>query len=65
MFGDDNRGAIRAQIRVLREGMDEDEIHDEWDEDDEHYIFDSAVGAAQWMDGEDYMKPSEDWPTQK
>ena len=50
-FGDDNHEAIDAQIRVLDEDMNEDEIYGEW-EGDENRLRDNALEARRWMDGE-------------
>lgn len=35
MFGDDNWAAIEAQIRVLEEDLDEDEIYEAYGNEDE------------------------------
>ena len=69
-FGDDNRSRIAAEIRVLEEGMDEDDIFDEFpvSDDDREFgcpaagIQDSARDARQWLDGEsEDGSPSESW----
>jgi hypothetical protein len=70
-FGDDNREAISAQIDVLNERMDIDQVHGRFGEDafidpDEfdEYILDSAIQAHDWMHGlqaEDIAAPSADW----
>jgi hypothetical protein len=62
-FGDDNWAAIDAQIKVLEEGMDEDEIWDEWPEDEEDmHERDSAREALAWNNGDkDSEAPSDTW----
>ncbi len=48
-FGDSNRAAIEAQIKVLAEDMDEDAIYRlGWPE---HTLM-AALDAAQWLIGE-------------
>jgi hypothetical protein len=63
-FGDNNWDAIDAQIRVLEEHMDEDDVYvnfpvQEGEEGDEDYsdgcpqnVHDSALEAARWLAGE-------------
>ncbi|HEV2692246.1 MAG TPA: hypothetical protein VG347_05065 [Verrucomicrobiae bacterium] len=61
-FGDDNHGAIDAQIEVLEEDMDEDAINAKEDSEDwSRYAAESARGAREWMDGESDDQPSGDW----
>ena len=54
-FGDDNLAALDAQIQVLEEYMDEDEIWDEWpEEESELHVRNSALEAWNWVcDNED------------
>lgn len=63
-FGDDNHEAIEAQLSVLRERMDTDEIYDAWgDEDTDEFaqnVLDEALAARDWMIG-DEAAPSEGW----
>lgn len=70
MFGDNNRAAIEAQIRVLEEDLDNDEIYERYDpytrgevENDgegDRYELDNALQAREWLDhGGD--APSTDW----
>ena len=59
VFGDDNLAAIRAQIRVLREGMNEDGIYGEWDDD--RYILENAVFASDWATEDEDQSPSKEW----
>lgn len=58
-FGDDNHGAIRAQIKALEENMSQNEVWDSFE--DGSYIQDSATSAVQWRDGDSDETPSEDW----
>jgi len=62
-FGTNNRAAIEAQIKVLENLWDNDEIYDHYDHagiDEE--ALDAAIGAQQWLDGEhDVDTLSEDW----
>jgi hypothetical protein len=55
-FGDDHHAAIDAQIRVLQDGLSEDEIYDEFtDPDDEEAgrnVLDAALDARFWLDGD-------------
>lgn len=55
-FGDDNRAAIDAQIRVLEEGMSLDEVHEAFGELTEEGDFsqntlDCALTAHDWLNG--------------
>ena len=61
-FGDDNHERIDAQIRVLEEAMDEDDIWNEWPEEEEHQdIRSQAEYALRWSEGEEKDSPSKDW----
>jgi hypothetical protein len=66
-FGDDNWEKIDAQIRVLEESMDEDEIYAAWsdDNDPEHNqdLIHNALDARQWMEGDvdEPELPSKGW----
>lgn len=66
-FGGNNREKIDAQIDVLEESMDEDEIYERWgndDDPDENYdIISNARYALEWVDGEseDGEPPSKGW----
>ena len=54
MFGDDNLGGVDAQISVLEQDFDDDEIYDVYDRtSSSEYILDAALVARQWMDGEE------------
>ena len=66
-FGDNHHDAIDAQVKVLTEGMDEEEIYAEWENEDDYEqnrnIIDAALEATHWRDGEadDDKSPSENW----
>ena len=54
MFGDDNLGSVDAQIAVLEQDFDDDEIYDVYDRtSSSEYILEAALVARQWMDGEE------------
>jgi len=68
VVGDDNHGAIEAQIEVLKTNMSEDDIftraddgitpsHKLWTD----YVRDIAMDARQWLDGNSFSPPSTDW----
>lgn len=67
MFGDDNRQAIAAQIKVLQQRMTRDQIEAEFGDDglEEGYsesIHMAAVDAFEWYQGlSDEVAPSESW----
>lgn len=59
-FDDDNYGAIRAQIEVLTERMEDNElIYEEFGNNE--YITKSALKAAEWLKDRSEDKPSDDW----
>lgn len=68
-FGDDNRAAIDAQIRVLEKGMSLDEVHDAFGElteegDFSHNTLDCALTAHDWLNGDlaaDEASPAAGW----
>lgn len=64
-FGDDHHAAIDAQVKVLKEDMDENDIYAEWEDvedlDKEYSIISAAREAADWRDGEAKEKPSDGW----
>jgi hypothetical protein len=62
-FGDDNHEQIEAQIRVLREALDEDEIEDLWSADDNYNVNEAARNAYDWMNGtnSDIKSLVDDW----
>ena len=54
MFGDDNLSSVDAQITVLEENMDDDDISDKFDRtSSSEYILESALAARQWIDDEE------------
>ena len=62
-FGDDNLAKLDAQVRVLEEDLDEDDVGEEWPEDDEMDIRTAADDAVTWRDGEsDIENLADDWP---
>lgn len=58
-FGDDNHAAIGAQVKVLRNRMDEDDAYERYD--DEDYLADAATEAARWLAGDEDEAPSVGW----
>lgn len=68
-FGDDNRAAIDAQIRVIEEGMTLDEVHDTFGEltdegDFSQNTLDCALTAHDWLHGllaADEAAPAAGW----
>lgn len=66
-FGDDNLAKLDAQVKVLEEDMDSDEVWDEWPRDEaDMEIRMSADEAVSWRDGEsDITDLAEDWPLEK
>jgi len=69
-FGDDNQEAIGAQIYVLEQRMDNDELYDRYEprddnrEDTSEHKLEHALDAHRWMTGEgDGEKPSDGWRT--
>jgi len=64
-FGGDNRAKIDAQIQVLEEEMDEDDIYDEWNDDEDpdstYDIVSCARDAMEWRDGDRKESPSSEW----
>lgn len=62
-FGDNNIARLDAQVKVLEENMDEDEIWDKWSDMD---IAQCAIDALQWMEGDSEIDDlAEDWPLKK
>lgn len=72
-FGDDNHEAIDAQIKVLSERMDEDEVMDKTQFEDDleengrdesrwsPHTGDSARNALNWLTEDDDESPSSSW----
>jgi len=51
IFGDNNLGALDAQIEVLEGDMDSDDIYDKYDRTQySEYILEAAEAARQWID---------------
>lgn len=48
-FGDDHHAAIDAQVDVLSNDLDADEIYSTYEDD--HNAIDNALEARDWMDG--------------
>lgn len=68
VFGDNHHDAIDAQIDVLEERLDCDDVYDRYpslDEDEDNgypaNVRDGAIEAAQWMEGENEDTPSFNW----
>lgn len=63
-FGDDNLAKLDAQIKVLEEDMDPDEVWDEWPEEEKDMeIRMAADETVAWRDGEsDVDNLADDWP---
>lgn len=65
-FGDDNHAGIDAQIDVLKNRLDNDDIYDTYgDEDSDDYsesILSHALDALAWLEGDSGSeKPSDGW----
>lgn len=58
-FGDDNRAAIGADIKVLEEDLSKDAIYDRYE--DLQHLLESALYARYWLDGDEELAPSEAW----
>ncbi len=53
IFWDDNLDSVDAQIDVLEDDMDDDEIYNRFDRtSSSEYILESALAARQWIDDE-------------
>ena len=66
-FGVSNLDKLDAQIKVLNEDMDSDEIWDEWPVEESHVeIRMSADEARSWIDGESEIEDlATNWPMKK
>ncbi len=63
-FGGNNWEKIDAQIRVLKEDMDEEDIDAEWGgpiEDIDTELLNSAEEAMNWVNGDPEEAPHVDW----
>jgi len=68
MFGDDNLAALDAQIEVLENNWDGNDIYDKYDHADfSEYILESALDARQWIDDllTEVDSLAEDWPLEE
>ena len=69
MFGDDNLSSVGAQIVVLEEAMDEDDVYDRYDRtSSSEYILDAAMTAVDWMNDEedpDCEGLAWEWPVER
>lgn len=64
MFEDDNWAAIEAQIEVLENFYDEDDVYNKAEDSDgdwPQYTVDSAINAVAWLEGDEATPPSEEW----
>jgi hypothetical protein len=63
IFGTDNKAQLAAQIKVLEEDMDNNDIYDEFDYSGiDEEVLGSALNAREWLDGEyEEETLSEDW----
>lgn len=53
MFGDDNLASLDAQINVLENDLDNNDIYNKYDHADaSEYVLEGAIYARQWIDGE-------------
>jgi hypothetical protein len=60
-FGNSNRDALAAQLKVLRSGLTSKQVCELYDNDRfDHYVLTCALFASEWLyKGE--LAPSEDW----
>lgn len=58
-FGDNNHAAIWAQINVMEEDLDEDDVYSFYD-DNEH-VLGAALAAWEWLCGTENDAPSIGW----
>lgn len=63
MFGDDNLAALDAQVDVLENDLDNDDIHDKYDHvGSSEYVFESALHARDWVDENETESLAGGWP---
>jgi hypothetical protein len=60
MFGDNHHDAIDAQIKVLKDGLTENDIYERYDDLLKDNVKDAMLEAAQWVEGE-CGEPSKEW----
>lgn len=52
IFGDDNLAMLDAQVDVLENNLDPDDIYDKYDHTDaSEYVLEGALEANNWRDG--------------
>jgi hypothetical protein len=65
IFGDDHHAAIDAQLDVLEKRLSENAVFDQFGTDEDldrsQSVFDAAMDARNWMDGQDVETPSVSW----
>ncbi|RPJ06418.1 MAG: hypothetical protein EHM36_07000 [Deltaproteobacteria bacterium] len=60
-FGDDHHAAIGAQIDVLRDGLDGDDVWDRFEHEKDN-VRDAALEAVDWLEDQNEQEaPSEGW----
>ena len=52
-FNDDNHAQLDAQIEVIEEELETDEVDERWNPDDDYNMNSAATRAAEWLDGDD------------
>lgn len=53
IFGDDNLAMLDAQVNVLEDDMDDDDIYDRYDHADvSEHVLEGAIDARRWINGE-------------
>ena len=63
-FGDDNLAALDAQVNVLENSMEDDDIYDMYDHADVlEYVLEVAIEAGCWLNGNSESGSlATDWP---
>jgi len=66
-FGDDNLAKLDAQVKVLEEDMDSDDIWNEWPKAEEDALIRlTADDARNWMDdASDVDSLADEWPLEE
>jgi len=63
IFGDSNLDKLDAQIRVLEENLDSEEVWDIWSSEEDEEVRISAEEAVRWQNDEsDIEDLAADWP---
>ena len=52
-FNEDNHAQLDAQIEVIEEELETDEVDERWNPDDDYNMNSAATRAAEWLDGDD------------